>query len=195
MSKFDCQQIEFARRGEQGMALVMALLILLVMSILIMGYSSDVETDIYISRNLQLKHQAFNWAETGLDVAQEIVGYSVDTRGGEPESIIVDNLYSASLTDGTLPLYTADVDNSGFIELCLGNTCPDGDVVADVTTIFRGSRPSEGGSIIIAAGYEGIGKGIAGAGGFSSYYQLLGRGYERHNSEQAISIMYRHVLR
>ncbi|WP_028574215.1 pilus assembly PilX family protein [Desulfonatronovibrio hydrogenovorans] len=171
--------------GQHGAALVMALLIMLVLSIIIIGFSTDVDLDLKISRNLQLKNQAFNWAETGLEVSEELVAYSMDTRGEEPQDFLIHNSYLGQVTDG--PLF---LTNKAKITIASGQ-----DLLAEVDVQYMGSRPGEGGSIIIAAGYEGIGKGAGSSGGLHSYFQLGGRGFERHNSRQDINTMYRHVLR
>lgn len=184
--------------AQQGIVLVMALLVLLVMSVVIMGFSTDVKMDILISRNLQLKHQAFNWAETGMDIAEGLVGYSVDTRGGD-----------AGLTPFTVAgLYRVEISNPPLFEMRQNMNDPnespnikifdvnnDGSPIASVRVRFLGSRALQGGSIVIAAGYEGVGKGAAGGGAFSSTYQLISRGYERRGTRQAVSTMYRHVIR
>ncbi len=185
-------------QGDHGIALVMALVILLVMSIIIMGYSTDVELDVYISRNLELKNQALYWAESGIDIVEELVGYSVDTRGGDPTTFAVDDYYQGIVINGPLLYMMQNMkDSSEEPNVKMYETTASGtsNEVSGVKVRFQGTRAAEGGSIIIAAGYEGIGKGVAGAGGFSSYYQLLGRGYERHNSRQVIGTMYRHVQR
>lgn len=189
-------------RSEHGIVLVTALLILLAMSIVIIGFSTDVETDVYISRNLQLRYQAMNWAETGVDIVEEMVGYSVDTRGDEPVVFHLGDAqgdyFQGQISNGPLLYMSQDMNdpteepNVRFFEVTSPGTISE---VAGVKVRFQGSRAAEGGSIIIAAGYEGIGKGVAGAGGFSSYYQLIGRGYERLNSRQAVGTIYRHVQR
>lgn len=64
------------RASEQGVALIMAMLVLTVMSIVIMGMATDADLDLKISRNLKLKNQAFNNAETGIALAAEVVRQS-----------------------------------------------------------------------------------------------------------------------
>lgn len=71
-SLYDCQ----GRKQEQGGALILAILVMLVMSIVIMGMATDSDLDVKISRNLQLKNQAFNNAETGIAFAAEVVRQS-----------------------------------------------------------------------------------------------------------------------
>lgn len=190
------------RRGEHGIVLVMALFVLLAMSIMIIGFSTDVEMDVYIARNLQLRNQALNWAETGVDIVEEMVGYSVDTRGDEPVVFYLGDAqgdyFQGQIFNGPLMYMIQDMNdpteepNVKFFEIISPGTLNE---VASVKVRFQGSRAAEGGSIVIAAGYEGIGKGVAGAGGSSSFYQLIGRGYERLNSRQAVGTMYRHVQR
>ncbi|EFI36225.1 General secretion pathway protein K [Desulfonatronospira thiodismutans ASO3-1] len=65
--------------AQKGSALIMALLILLVMSIVVMGMATDSDLDLKISRNLQLKNEAFNNAETGIALATEALRHTVST--------------------------------------------------------------------------------------------------------------------
>jgi len=59
--------------AQNGSALILALLVLLVMSIVVMGMAADTDMDLKISHNLQLKNEAFNNAETGLALATEML--------------------------------------------------------------------------------------------------------------------------
>ncbi len=194
MSKRDLCPPSLRGRGEHGIVLVMALLILLAISIMSIGFSRDVKMDVYISRNLQLQNQALNWAETGVDLVEEMIGHSVDTRGGEPAVFQLGdaqgNYFQGQIASG--PLYRAPGSDVRIFEIISPGTLQE---VASVEVRFQGSRVAEGGSIVMAAGYKGIGKGVAGAGGFASYYQLIGRGYERLDSRQAVGTMYRYVQR
>jgi len=71
------------RKGQSGSALIMALLVLLVMSIVVMGMATDSDLDVKISRNLQLKNEAFNNAETGIDVAVSALRHLVVNKYSE----------------------------------------------------------------------------------------------------------------
>lgn len=62
-----------ATKHERGSALVLAMLVMLIMSIVITGMATDSDLDLKISRNLELKNQAFNNAESGIAVAAEVV--------------------------------------------------------------------------------------------------------------------------
>ena len=199
---------------QKGAALVMALVMALVLSVVAIGISTDSDLDIRISHNLQLKNRAFNWAETGVDLAEELVGYSVDTRGDDPvdttkgvtspltfntnyqTAAVTFDMYEEIGVDAEdWDFYPLHLSKDGLIYIC-DITSPDNPVrVADVQVAYKGSRASDGGSIIIAAGYEGVGKGAGAAGGFRSFYQIKSQGYEKHNSCQTIGAMYRHVLR
>lgn len=209
-----------AGRTDQGAALVMSLIAMLVFSIIVIGYSTDTDIDLIISRNLERKNQALNWADTGIDIAEEMLAYSVDTRvmnTPEDEEVLLDTTQGAASpvalhdtlqavavtfdevtdTDEALvdewdyhPLY---LSTDGLIYIC--DTAGDSARRADVAITHKGSQPGEGGSIIIAAGYEGVGKGAGAAGGFQSFFQLESQGYHQGNSCQTIGAMYRHVLR
>jgi len=67
-------------KKEQGAALIMALLLMLVASIIVAGLAIDSDLDLRIARNLQLKNQALNNAETGIALASKILRRAVMDR-------------------------------------------------------------------------------------------------------------------
>ncbi len=76
----------FHSRNQQGSALVLALLVMLVMSIVIMGMATDSDLDLKISRNLELKNQAFNNAETGVHITSGVLRHVIVNRYWEEEN-------------------------------------------------------------------------------------------------------------
>ena len=72
-----------SNRSQQGSVLIMALLILLVMSIVVMGMAADTDLDLKISRNLEIKNQAFNNAETGIELTTAVLRHVIVNRHWE----------------------------------------------------------------------------------------------------------------
>ncbi len=66
-------QSHHAGTAQQGSALILAMLVMLVMSIVIMGMATDSDLDLKISRNLEMQKEAFNNAETGIALASEVL--------------------------------------------------------------------------------------------------------------------------
>lgn len=174
---------------EQGVALLMALLVLVVLSVLVGGIALDVQMDLGISSNYRLKSEALNWGASGLNLAEETIELSHLVSGLNADwnstfslgnaSFVLSNAGNSSLfvTDGALAL------------------SKDGTGCTTVDVHFLGRKIGEGGSIIIAAGYEGVGKGAAGSGGIQLFYQLQANGTSRHNALQELAETYRSIGR
>ncbi|WP_291319318.1 PilX N-terminal domain-containing pilus assembly protein [Desulfonatronospira sp.] len=94
--------------AQNGSALILALLVLLVMTVVVMGMATDSELDLKVSRNLQLKEQAFNNAETGIDVAVSALRHQVVDKyseiGSNYEAVYFDN-YILTISNGLDRIY------------------------------------------------------------------------------------------
>ena len=174
-----------SRHREQGIALVLALVVLLVLSVLIAGLSSEVFMDLGISKNIRLQSDAFNWAESCIEATEEMIASAIDTHGGEALSIDMD-LANANYT----------IENPGstlFMANGAVSFSMDGTVLGNSTVEYIGNKIIDGGSIVIAAGYEGVGKGAGSGGGVSLFYEIESRGRSRtENSRQEVSEVYRY---
>ena len=123
----------YCPKRENGSALIMALLVLLVMSIVVVGMATDSDLDLKISRNLQLKEQAFNNAETGIALATEVIRESVVMNHINEEDH--NNINSLSLEDHEI---TLSLDLIEFYEMdgYITVSCSDTDKkIASVYTI------------------------------------------------------------
>ncbi|WP_167317799.1 hypothetical protein [Desulfohalobium retbaense] len=153
-------------RSESGAVLVLSLIVLAVLSILIAGFGQDTKVDLFLSRNLRLKNIAHNWGEAGLDVTREVIAHAGDTRGGDA------NATFPIVIDGE----TFNVENPGDT-LFWGNgtvllSDAEDTLRARSRVRFQGTQQQEGNSIIIAAGYEGIGKGAGSGGALALIYSI-----------------------
>lgn len=149
-------------RSERGVALIMAVVVLTVLSVMVMGVTRDVDLDLGITRNIKLRHDAFNWAEAGMDIAEEMIAFALDTRGDDANATFVktvgDGNYSIQNPGNTLFL------SNGTVSLS-----KDGRMLALSSARFLSTKVSEGGSIIIASGYEGAGKSASQSGALILY--------------------------
>jgi hypothetical protein len=127
-----------------------------------------------VTSNLRRYTEAFNRGEGSLDLTFELVNYFLDERGispyGDEEShfsFYFDDKYYSIDTDATAGYFYSA---GGTLQLY----GPDGSE-ASVQVVRVGKKIREGGSIIMAAGYEGLGKSSA-HGGFDLWYGFEGTG-------------------
>jgi len=182
--------------GESGVALVMALVVMVWLTIIIVSVGRDVTVDLAITRNTRVIASAFNRAEANLGMSEEIVATSVESKGEDTLSLS-EAYYSYSSGD---EYYTAllEVPAAGdALYTSGGEVTLDsmGETVAYSTVEYLGMEPAEGGSIIIAAGYEGVGKGAGGGGGVYMYFAIQSTGYSSiGTANRTVGEVYRYVL-
>ena len=159
-------------QSEEGVALILAVVVLTVLSVVIMGVSRDVDLDLGITRNFRLKHDAFNWAESGIDVAEEMIGYAIYSGGKDaekspyPPKPVGTSAYVIEVPGNSL-YPNGTVGNTGTVTLS-----EDGRQQAASRVEYLGRMQTEGGSIIIASGYEGVGKSAAAGTGIVLLYKI-----------------------
>jgi len=162
-------------KNEKGSALVLATIVMALLAAVVIGLSKGTEIDLFVGRNVRLMKQAFLWSDSGLEITEEIIGFSEYTRGDDANSTFPKN-GPLTFPDGT----TFEVENTGpaiynanasTINLLVNN-----DIASTVTVRYLGSLTSDGTSIIFASGYEGVGKGVAGGGAMARIYSLRSTG-------------------
>lgn len=173
-------------RGERGMALFSALIILAAVSLVAVGLSSDTSSEMKIAGNRRVHQQAFQLADGGADLAIQVLLDHLYPDIADPENDYPPYDTSVSLLDGELTMnhFQRDVnlmkDIQGYDgndnDLDPGNGSPDisfdlhpypesglpfadTHVVVDIDRLRVGYV--HGSSIEYAAGYEGVGKGAA----------------------------------
>lgn len=159
---------------EHGSALVLALVIMALLAAVVIGLSRNTEIDLFVGRNVRLMKQAFLWSDSGLEITEEIIGFSEYTRGDDENSTFPED--GPILLGGT----TFSVENPGAsiynANSSTVNLLVDGNIASTVTIRYLGSLTSDGTSIIFASGYEGVGKGVAGGGAMARIYSLRSTG-------------------
>jgi hypothetical protein len=161
---------------EKGSALVLATIVMALLAAVVIGLSRGTEIDLFVGRNVRLMKQAFLWSDSGLEITEEIIGFSEYTRGDDANSTFPKN-GPLTFPDGT----TFEVENAGpaiynanatsIINLLVNN-----DIASTIRINYLGSLTSDGTSIIFASGYEGVGKGVAGGGAMARIYSLRSTG-------------------
>lgn len=154
------------RQAESGAVLVLAMIVLAVLSILIAGLGRDTRVDLLLSRNLKLKSTAQNWGESGLHMAREMIAHAGNTRGEDANTTFTVSLGGQEF----------EVTNPGDTLFWSNGTVvlrdPADEIRARSRVQFQGSQRQKGNSIVIAAGYEGVGKGAGSGGGVAMIYSI-----------------------
>ena len=192
---YDKQALFLCDRARQGSALVLTLVIMVILSVIIAGLSRDVRLDLDITGNIRQKDEAFNWAESSLSLTEEVIASLVEVRDGTNASADVSSTMSfgSSSFDVDSSLKTGETKVWGNRTLTLQEA---NKTLANTDVEYLGNRQAEGGSIIIAAGYEGVGKGAASGVGVSMYYLISANGTVRTgNGRQRIREVYRYAGR
>ncbi|MCK5323248.1 MAG: pilus assembly PilX N-terminal domain-containing protein [Desulfobulbaceae bacterium] len=179
-----------AYSDERGMALISALLLIMIVSLMAVGISSDTSMDVRIAGYQKFKAISFGYAESGSNTATEILEENIFDTGWSGTPPFSYPHLSASY-NGTVTIYDGDfclnanAANNTVIEMT-------GDIVADIIIQRLLSMLATGGAIQQAAGYEGLGKG-AGGGGVHVIYNFETRGQGSESAETLVGQHYRYV--
>lgn len=195
-------------RDQRGLALISALLLLLVISLMAVGVSTDTSMDVRIAGFIKFKTVSSASVESGLVATTDILEDNIYDAGWTPPvpgtPFAYPNLsanYSGNInvlattkTDGTVNNDMHGVfymDDNPNVDPVLQMT---GDIAADVAVRPVVAIDSGGGSILVAQGYAGLGKGAGSGGGVHVFYDILGDAtIGGALSEKAI--YYRHVIK
>lgn len=156
--------------GQRGMALISALLLLLVVSLLAVGLSMDSSMDVRLAGYQRFMARAFGFAESGLMASGDILESNAYDAGWEDDDVDFNFPHLSGEYVGTLHIL-ADRGDFYLDENAAENTTMEmrGDINADVMTQKVVSKLAKGGALQVAAGYAGIGKGLGGGGAHVIY--------------------------
>jgi hypothetical protein len=185
--------IFFGIKNQRGMALISALLLLMIVSLMAVGMSTDTSMDVRIAGYEKFKAISFGYAEAALNAGSEV---------------LEDNIYEAGWTLPTdypnlSALYTGNIaivnNGSFYMDSNLGpppakpvkNLLITGDIEAEVVVQRLLSKLAEGGATQMAAGYEMLGKGAAG-GGIHILYNFEAEGTGTDQALTKLGMHYRH---
>lgn len=154
----------------QGSALVIALIVMALLAAAIIGLMSNVETDFFIGRNVRVIKQAFQWSDSGMEATEEMIAFSIDERGldayNSSSRTINGRVYSI-INPGDA-IYVSD-NSTVILEI-------DGEEFSRIDIEHLGSILGDGSSIIMAAGFQGVGKGAGSGGTLMTFFSLQSRG-------------------
>lgn len=178
--------------GERGMALISALLLLLVISLLAVGLSMDTSMDVRLAGYQRVKARSFGFAESGLMASADILETNFFDSGWDNDI----PFEFPGLSDqyvGTLNI----VNDGDFYmqENIDGETTMvmTGDINAEVIVQSLGSQFALGAALQSHAGYAGIGKGAGGGGGLHRLYNIEATGTDADNVRSTVAMTYRVV--
>ncbi len=190
--------------NENGSALIFAILILAVLTIIGISSMTTSTIEIKIASNDKVYKQTFYEADGGTEVGRELLEQNIACAIGFP----IDDYYIGAASPflkvskkdfylntneptGDYPsatdwdFYYPDTDNTDGGE--------DFSVPHTKVKAFGNTELSTGSAIQMAAGYEGKGKSAAG-GGAQIVYDLYSRHQGKQSSQSTIMINYRHII-
>lgn len=173
-------------RNEKGAALVIAVIVMGLLAALIVGLSTNADIDLLVGRNARILKQAFEWSDSGLELAQDMIQDSENYPNHELDYKLRFGSYEFDV-NGTNTIYNST--NSSI-------TLKDNNSGTIATSIFirqLGSIVNDGSSIIFASGYEGAGKGAGAGGTIARIYSIHSSGFAESNSTKRSAEIYRSV--
>lgn len=183
--------------SQRGIALVSALLLLLIVSLMAVGISMDTSMDVRIAGYQRFKARSFGFAESAVVAATDILEDNIHEAGWSTAVPFIYPNISADYDSGNGG--TIQIMNDGVFYMDaneLENTVlrMTGDIAATVVTQRLVTKKSKGGALQMAAGYAGLGKG-AGAGGAHIIYNIMATGSDSDQSRTDLALHFRHVTK
>jgi hypothetical protein len=178
------------------MVLISALLLLLLVSFMAVGMSTDTSMDVRIAGYQKYKAVSFGYAESAVNAGTEILEDNIFEAGwGAAPPFTYPNLsglYGVS-NGGTIIIQN---DGNFYLSDNLAAPSPTlamtGDIQAGVVVQRIVTKLGEGGASQMAAGYEMLAKGAA-SGGIHVIYNFEAQGAGAGQARSDVGMHYRHV--
>lgn len=192
-------------RNNQGSALVVALLMLVVLTLLGIAATSTSTVELQISGNDKLYKRSFFSADGGTAAGSELIEQNIEERDWTDYStrgnigIIEGDLYLNRDTDVGIDPIPSDTNQDAIIPLSAivdPNASPfvlDASVPHTNLKIVGNSTLSTGSAVQLAAGYEGKGKG-AGGGGAWIIFDVRAQHRDVRDTSVMVRLGWRHVM-
>ncbi|WP_321413291.1 pilus assembly PilX N-terminal domain-containing protein [uncultured Desulfobacter sp.] len=179
--------------NNEGSALIIALMILVVVTIIGVSSMNTSTIEIKIASNDRLYKTSFYAADGGTEVGRELIEQNIACADGfnaEPLTIgsveVVDKDFAFQENEPTAGDYPSDTERD--IRWPKNDAQPHTNL-----TVFGNTELSTGSALQMAAGYEGKGKGSASGGG-QIIYNVFSKHQGRQKSNVCIRINYRHLI-
>lgn len=167
------ENINLPGGGERGMALISALLLLLVISLLSVGLSMDSSMDVRIAGYQRVNARSFAATEAGMKAANDILEDNISEGGWGTAAVDFPN--KSTYYTGDIAVLLGDFymqPNSAEVTVLTMT----GEITADIIAQRLNSMFAQGSAIQVAAGYGGGGGKAAAAGGGNVIYNLQAKG-------------------
>ena len=171
------------------MVLISALLLLMIISFMAVGMSTDTSMDVRIAGYQKYKAVSFGYAESAVNAGSEILEDNIYEAGW---TLPTDYPNVSGQYNGTIAILN---DGSFYMNENFSRTQildMIGDIQADVVVQRIVTKPGPGGASQMAAGYEMLAKGAAG-GGIHVIYNLEAEGTGAGQARSDVGMHYRHV--
>ena len=178
------------------MVLISALLLLMIVSFMAVGMSTDTSMDVRIAGYQKYKAVSFGYAESAVNAATEILEDNIYESGWSGTDFPYPNLSHQYDPAGTGSITILGSTNGSFyLNDNLATPTPTlamtGDIEASVVVQRLVTKLGQG-ATQMAAGYEMLGKGAAG-GGIHVIYNLEAQGTGAGQARSDVGMHYRHV--
>ncbi len=175
--------------SEQGIVLIISLLLLLVATIIGVTALSTSTTSVMIAGNQRLRELNFSAADAGVSISIPIIE---STAGATYTGLVVPNSNLAEEITGALRMSADTASDSPDIRFDLGRDASATRVSIDIDYLYSGFPA--GAAMEFASSYEGLGKG-AGTGGIGVYYSINSISAGAVGSQAEASAVYRYITK
>lgn len=178
--------------SEDGMVLIVALLLLLVATVVGITALSTSTTNIMIAGNQRLTDISFTCADSGVSVSVPVVNTTAYNRAVSSTytSLVTSTTDLVNEISGALPMDTDVAETSPDITFAMGSGPSATTDFVDVDYLYYAQ--TAGCALEFASGYEGVGKGSSGCG--EVYYRIASVCQGQVSSEAAVCSLYRYVV-
>jgi Tfp pilus assembly protein PilX len=197
-------------QNEKGSALVVALLMLVVLTLLGIAATTTSTIETQISSNDKIYKSTFIAADAGTEITAELLEQNIEARDWAKDSI-KGNVKIGTALDGTTGNMYMNRESDLAVDDDKNPTDTNRDAVfpatwpADATAagtnlahtnarVVGNTRLSTGSAVQMAAGYEGKGKAAAGGGAWIIYDIRSKHQKPKQNSNAQVHLQWRHVL-
>ena len=194
LRKFKICNLKFAiLNSQEGMVLIVSLLLLLVATVVGITALSTSTTKVMIAGNQRLSEMNFSSADGGISASTPIIETTAYDRtvSATYAALVISADFTNEIT-GALAQDGDTASASPDIRFALGSGTFATTVSVDVDYLYAGSPA--GSAIEFASGYEGFGKG-AGSGGAEVYYTVNSLSEGDAGSESGVYAVYRYVTK
>lgn len=182
-------------KDESGVALIFAILMLALLSIIGLSATTNTDLELKMSGNEKSHKITFYGADAGNEVSKELIEQAIEARGWKNESGTSKTLGQITIDNKDFWL-NPDLDPDPAVD---SPSSANYDAKLTIGTgqnylrVGTNGELSSGGAVQMAAGYEGVGKGAAGGGAWL-IYDVRSRQEGMNNGRSQVKGEWLHVL-